>query len=409
MATATNVFAAGSAPLEIESVEVSLLQASTDEPIGMAFTELNRRAIVLVSVTAADGTTGYGESWVNHPSWAGFERLVTFHHGVLPLLVGQDASQISAIHERLLSRLVPLGIQWGALGPIMQALSGVNLALWDLLGKVQEMSVSELLGGRFRDQVSLYASSIGPLDVPTSAAKYRDQGFSAVKLRMGFGAETDLRNLRDARKALGDSAALFVDANQSWRLSEALAIAPTLREHGVGWVEEPLRGNDLGELRKLADAAGLRIATGENLYGHEGFSPYIAEPGIAVLQPDLAKTGGFTECQPISQMAQDADKEVIPHLYGGALAYAATLQYAACSPMVSMIEFDVRSNPLRDPLLATPITVEGGVATVPTGPGLGVELDLDAVEACRHPADSLIKRAIAMDFRDHEVRTSHTT
>lgn len=400
MSASIDILAAASVPLEIASVEISLLQAATKEPIGMAFTELNQRALVLVAITAADGTTGYGESWVNHPSWAGLERLATFHRGVLPLLREQEAAPITTIHERLLKALVPLGVQWGAPGPIMQALSGLNLALWDLLGKVQGMSVADLLGGRVRDQVPLYASSVGPFDVLRAAADCRERGFAAVKLRLGFGAETDLKNLADAREVLGDDIELLVDVNQSWCLSEALEFAPILHEHRIGWVEEPLRGNDLSELTTLHERTGLRIATGENLYGRGGFTPYIAEPAIAVLQPDLAKTGGFTECHPICQMAQDSNKSVIPHLYGGALAYAATLQLAACATGISMIEFDVRSNPLRDPLLATAIPVENGVARMPQGPGLGIELDLDAVKRFTHPAESLIKDAIAM----HDLR-----
>lgn len=390
----------------VADVRISLLRAPSPERIGMAFGDLNTRSLVLIAIESTDGLVGYGESWVNHPDWAGFERLFTLQQGVVPILRGRNAADIGAIHRDLLDQLRPLGIPWGAPGPIMQAISGINMALWDLLGKSLGTSVATLFGGRVRDRVRVYASSLGPEGVAEGAARCRELGFTAAKVRVGFGNDIDAQNLRSARKHLGDEAELLVDVNQAWNLRQALEAAPLLHELGVSWVEEPLRGNDLSQLEELHERSGLRLATGENLYGRDGFAAYLLSPHVEILQPDLAKGGGFSEILPVVQMAEALEKLIIPHLYGGAVAFAATLQLAACTPVVDMLEYDIRSNPLRDPLMATPIDVVDGWVAIPDGPGIGVNLDFDAVrdvEIHAISADSGVEhllRAVGVDDPD---------
>lgn len=167
---------------------------------------------------------------------------------------------------------------------------------------------------------------------------------------------------------------LFVDANQAWDLDEAIAMGPALHRHGVTIVEEPIAGDRLELLEEFHRATGLLVATGENTYGARALDPYLRSPAVAIAQPDVSKTGGLTEAFEVCRLAARAGTTVWPHMYGGAIGFAATLQLAACAPNVGEIEYDVRANPLRDPLLADPPTPHNGVIGLPASPGLGVEL-----------------------------------
>ncbi|AXK31865.1 mandelate racemase/muconate lactonizing enzyme family protein [Streptomyces armeniacus] len=364
----------------VAHARVRVLRAPVRDGIAMSFSPLRQRTMVLVSLTDEDGRTGHGESWVNYPPWATAERTATLREGVLPLLAGRRVDDVPAVHAELCDRLDPLGRQWGALGPVRQAVSAVDVALWDLRARRAGAAIARVAADRVRDRVEVYASSLGPESVAEQAADCRAAGHAAVKVKLGFGRETDTRNLAAAREALGADVSLYADANQGWGLDEAVAMAPVLRDAGVGWIEEPVRGDELADLEELHRRTGLVIATGENLYGRGKFQAYAASPAVAILQPDVAKAGGITEAFAVCDLAEKHGTAVMPHLYGGAAAFAATLQVAAGSRMVSALEYDIRDNPLRDPLLVSPPTPEGGRLDLPDLPGLGVRFDAAALE-----------------------------
>jgi L-alanine-DL-glutamate epimerase-like enolase superfamily enzyme len=359
--------------------QIRVLHAEARDGIAMSFSALRRRSMVLVELTDSTGATGRGESWVNFPSWAAAERVATLREGVLPLLEGQDPDRITAVHDTLTRTLAPLGRQWGAPGPVAQAISAADVALWDLRARRARVGIADSGGGRVRDDIAVYASSLGPTGVADLASRCQDEGFTALKVKLGFGAETDEANLAAVRRICGPDMDIYGDANQAWSLAEAVAAAPMLREHGVAWIEEPVRGDRLPDLEALYERTGLAIATGENIYGRNDFWSYVDSEAVALVQPDLSKTGGLTEALAVCELAQARGKSVAPHLYGGAAAFLATLQLAAMAPPVSIVEYDVRDNPLRDPLLRQPPQPVAGRLRIPTGPGLGVEFDTDAL------------------------------
>jgi L-alanine-DL-glutamate epimerase-like enolase superfamily enzyme len=365
--------------IQIADVRARLLRAAISEPISMSFGGLSSRSTLLVEVTGAEGQVGFGESWVNYPPWAATERFATLRDGVVPLVTGQDATQVQTLQARLKKELGPLGTQWGAPGPIMQAISGIDIALWDLLARQSSVPISDLFGGANRDRIAGYASSLGPENVERLARLCADRGFRGVKLKVGFGFDVDRDNLSRARRILGPDVELMVDANQAWGLDAAAQIAPVLEDVGVAWVEEPIRGNGLRDLERLFESTGMAIATGENVYGLDNFRAYLASPAVSIIQPDVTKVGGLTEAVEVCRMAADAGKPVIPHVYGGAVALLATLQVAAACPVIQQVEYDVRDNPLRDPLLREPPTFVDGSVTLPSGIGLGSELDMQVV------------------------------
>jgi L-alanine-DL-glutamate epimerase-like enolase superfamily enzyme len=367
-------------PGPIAEVRVRTLAAPLEQPVAMACGTLTSRMTVLVEVETAAGLVGMGESWVNHPHWAPAERQATLTDGLAPLLLGEDPRSIAQLHAKVAHALSGPVRQWGGAAPLMQALSGVDIALWDLLGRSLGVGVAALIGGRGREAVPAYASGLGPEEVAATASGCVQDGWRALKVRVGFGPDVDDANLSAARAALGPEGRLFADANQGWTPSEARRMSTVLGDVGVEWIEEPITGGGPAELRALADRTGLTVALGENLYGADAFLPFLSAGGSFLLQPDVTKTGGFSHASAVTQLAGSAGVPVAPHYYGGAIGWAATLQLAAASPAVTAVEFDIRPNPLRDSVLRDPPAVTGGVVTVPSGPGLGVTLDDDRVD-----------------------------
>ena len=365
--------------MHLDRVRLTLLSAPLTEPVRMSFSQLASRDMVVVELEA-DGHVGVGESWVNYPAWAAHERMVTLERGIVPLLVGRDVSDPGRLQAELWQQLAGPVRQGGAPGPMWQALSAIDLALWDLLARRAGVSVASLLGGDgARSHVEAYASGIGPSDVETYCRHALERGFTAVKTRVGFDREQDERTLAVTREAVGDDVKVYADANQAWDVAEAADFCTWAAPYRIGWLEEPVAGNRIEDLVALASRVEMPLACGENLYGADEFDRYLDAGVIDLIQPDLTKSGGFSLVDRVGRRLPSG-VGLVPHCYGGALVTAASVQIAAASPRVPYIELDTRPNPLRDEILRTPLEVADGRVTVPDGPGLGVELDQDALE-----------------------------
>lgn len=365
--------------LVLDRCTITVLSAPVDEPVLMSFSQLGSRDVVVVELEA-EGHVGLGESWVNYPSWAAVERVATLEQGVVPLLVGLDVSDPARVHDLLVESLVRVARQWGAPGPVWQAISAVDTALWDLVARVRGVPVATLLGGgATRTVVPAYASGVGPTDVDGFCSRAAEQGIRTVKARVGFGREQDERILTQARTALGDDVELCADANQAWTPDEALDFCRWSAPLRLGWLEEPVAGNRVEDLAQLHDATGAALACGENVYGAAEFARYVDSGAVRMIQPDLAKSGGFTMA---SRLATSLPPTVLlsPHCYGGAVVNVASVHLAAAFDLVPYVELDVRPNPLRDRLLTVPVVARDGHLPVPSGPGLGVDLDRDVMD-----------------------------
>lgn len=368
--------------LTAERLRVTVLSAPVEE-VRMSFSSLRVRRACLVEVEAG-GVVGIGESWINYPTWGYRERVATLCDGMAPLVLGQDVSNPADMHRRLTEATLSIGRQWGAPGPIWQAISGVDLALWDLLGKVEGRPVARLLNpSADRRSVPAYASGIGPERVAEWCERAISEGFLAAKVKLGFDEETDRETLRSASEVLGADMALLADVNQGWSLEQARKMAPLLGEHNLRWLEEPLAGDRLDELEVLAAESGIPLATGENLYGLATLRQYVTSTAVSTIQPDLTKCGGLTAAAEVAAHAAETRTALAPHCYGSAIGIAASLHLAAAFPGVGPIELDVRDNPLRSELLSEPLHFVGGDLTIPQTPGLGVELDAAVVDRYR--------------------------
>ncbi|WP_167133114.1 mandelate racemase/muconate lactonizing enzyme family protein [Paramicrobacterium chengjingii] len=363
----------------VTAVTCRVFRAPVTTGVAMSFGALGYRVMFLVDVSFDDGTLSTGETWVNYPSWGWRERVATVTEGVAPLLVGRSFTDTAEVHELLLSSLTRVARQWGAIGPVYQAISAIDQAFWLRAATERGVSLSALLSDNPLTEIPVYGSSLGPSRVDESAERCLELGLTAAKVKLGFGRERDEENLSSARRMLGEEFRLFGDANQGWTPDEAIAMAPLLRDFGVEWIEEPVTGDRPEQLGHVFGETGIPVATGENLYGADAFEPYLALPGVTIVQPDVGKVGGVTEYQRVVAAAEASGTFVAPHLYNGAYSTAISVQLAAANPTTPWLEWDIRQNPVREPV--DHLLTSTGTVRVPHAAGIGVDIDLSHLSA----------------------------
>lgn len=362
--------------LPIERIVVRILECPLDEQVPMSFSQLSARRTFLVEVHAG-GEVGVGESWINYPDWAAAERLATMLEGVAPRALGQDAGEPGPLLDDLVAGLGRVGRQWGAPGPIWQAISGIDLALWDLRGRFAATSAAQVLGTR-RDSVPAYASGIGPTRVHELTERALELGLPAVKTKVGFGEQTDRATIAAVREAAPDIR-IFADANQAWSRSEAVQHATWMQDEGVELLEEPVAGDDIRDLAAVHEATGIPLAGGENVYGLTELVDLARTPGLVHIQPDVAKSGGLTIPLRLVEHLEGTGCVLSPHWYSGAIGLRASITLATTVAHAGWIELDVRPNPLRDDLVTGGFPLRDGEILAPTAHGLVGDLDTDAV------------------------------
>jgi len=371
-------------PIRLAQVEAIVLRVPIDEPVQTSFGIMHDRPAVLVRVIDSDGMEGWGEIWCNFPSVGAEHRARLLESCVAPLLLQREWSHPAEAFEDLSRRLRILAIQCGEPGPLAQAIAGADIALWDLAGKRLGQPLWRLFGGGRR--VRTYASGLSPTAPETLAAAKHDEGYRAFKLKVGFGAERDLRNLRALREHFGDGTALMIDANQAWTPEEAQSMSDQLAEFKPVWLEEPIAADyPLPAWQQLAKSVSLPLAAGENLRGTELFSEAIASGALSVIQPDLGKWGGFSGCLEVGRRAIAAGKMFCPHWLGGGVGLTASMHLRAAFGEGDYVEVDSNPNLLRELLMPSSLNPVEGIVTLSDRPGLGLSHDPDAVREFRRP------------------------
>jgi L-rhamnonate dehydratase len=264
-------------------------------------------------------------------------------------------------------------------------MSGIDMALWDIMGKATGMPVHKVLGGSYYKRIRPYASAL----MPETADEVRElveaqvqRGFTAVKLGwgpLGYDVRRDVELVRAARRAAGDHTELMIDIGKRYRFKTALYMARACEQFNVYWLEEPLPAEDLDGYRRLSDAASVRIATGEEESGRLAFARLIRETGIDVVQPDISRCGGLTEMKKIAMLAADANTLCVPHAFKTGILVAATIQFIASIPHAPFLEFSVTESGIRKEILAHPFEQKDGYVEVPQLPGLGIELNPEVI------------------------------
>lgn len=276
----------------------------------------------------------------------------------------------------------------------MTALSGIDIALWDIKGKHFGVPISTLLGGRFRDSVRAYATGSfrragvdRVTDVAAEVAGYRREGFHAVKIKIGFDVEEDLAVIAAVRDAIGPDMRLMIDANHGYDYLEAIEVGRRAAPLGIDWFEEPVLPEQIATYEAVRADQPIPVASGENWHGRYAMHEPLARRAVDIVQPDICGVGGFSEMRRVADMAAMHGVRLMPHVWGTAVCIAASLQFMAAlapnpprrNPIEPIMEFDRTENPFRQAIVHTALEHRQGVMTIPDGPGLGIEINRDAL------------------------------
>lgn len=375
--------------MKITNLATHVLEARLSQPFAYSRAWYSTRTAMLVEIQTDQGLTGWGECY-------GPARInAAVVESMRPLLLGQDPLRSEWLWHEIYARFRDHGQK----GVVIQGLSGVDIALWDLKGKYLGQPIHRLMGGPVRTEVNAYATGLyrresgNPQDyLAEEAAGYRSEGFKAVKLKVGFGIDEDERTTRAVREAIGADVGLMVDANHAYDVVAAIALGRRIEELDIGWFEEPVPPEDIAGHREVRAALRIPIASGECAFTRFGFRELLATRAVDVVQPDTCAAGGLSECKKIADMAAAHFIRYAPHVWGTGVALAAALQLLAVlpgwtppslQPVDPMLEFDRTEHPIRQALLTSSIEHKNGRVAIPDGPGLGIEIDRDALERFR--------------------------
>ncbi|MET4802995.1 mandelate racemase/muconate lactonizing enzyme family protein [Bradyrhizobium sp. LB11.1] len=367
----------------IRSIEAFCYRYPLATPVVTSFGRMLNRPAVFVRVVDEDGVEGWGEAWSNFPAPGAEHRTRLVNEVLAPALVGRKFGDPAEAFEALTGGTEVLALQCGEPGPFAQAISGIDLALWDLTARRQRLPLWRLLGGQ-SSRIKVYASGINPGGAAQTAEAALERGHRALKLKVGFGAETDLANLSALRAIVG-AGMLATDANQGWSVDQALEMLPRLSQFDLRWLEEPIRADrPRDEWRKLRAGAKMPIAAGENISSVEGFKEVVAENVLGVVQPDIAKWGGLSACAGLARDILKSGKTFCPHYLGGGIGLLASAHLLAGIGGDGWLEVDANDNPLRDLFCGAVADVTDGTIVLGEEPGLGFTPDLSGIADYRN-------------------------
>ncbi|HEX2035215.1 MAG TPA: mandelate racemase/muconate lactonizing enzyme family protein [Chloroflexota bacterium] len=373
--------------MKITAVDCHVLRAPLVNPFYYSQGYYPSREAVLVELRTDQDLSGWGQC-----SGAGAALPAIIRSQYAPRLLGRDPGEWQALWHTL----------GGLRGAHYGALSGLEMALLDLAGKAAGRPIHRLLGGALRDRVKVYATGLYRQErwdsfdawregLVAEALGYQAEGFALAKIKIGFVPRQDVALVRAVREAVGPQLDLAVDANCAWDAATAIWVGREIEGQRITWYEEPLAPDDLEGYREVRRAVAIPVSGGEGLAGLHPFRELIATRAVDIVQPDIIICGGFGAMQRIQTLADAFHVRLIPHCWGTALSLAASLHFLATvpdsppsiTPTEPLLEYDRSENPLREALLTEPLRQRGGYLPVPQGPGLGVEIDPQALARYR--------------------------
>jgi D-galactarolactone cycloisomerase len=368
--------------MKIIDVRAFPVGVELDQPLRWGAMEVNVKGGIIVKVTTDEGLVGIGEAGFSAEYFSTVGPII--NERLAPLLIGEDPTQIDTLWERMYNATH----MWGRRGVETYALSGVDIALWDLLGKIANQPIYKLLGAAKTKVRAYFAPSLkGPEEIVPECVKAVENGYTALKIRVGLGLETDEAIVSEVRKAVGNGVDLMVDANMAYDRRTALRMARIFEELGVEWLEEPIRCNSLSqyiqEHRWLAERVNMKLSGGESMLTRYEYINLLEPRVFDVLQPDCVSVGGISEAKRVADIASAWNITCVPHIAcssGIAVGLAAGLQLILACSNAPLIEFDAYGGPGWEGLLKEPISLKDGYVYAPEGPGLGIELADDAEE-----------------------------
>jgi D-arabinonate dehydratase/D-galactarolactone cycloisomerase len=339
---------------------------------------------VVVRLETDTGIVGWGEA---HTPSAPEASKAVIDTVFAPVVLGADPFDIQPIWETLFATQHMRG---HTAGFQMEAIAGIDIALWDIAGKALGVPVAKLLGGQLRDRIPVYASSLARVNVANAEAARKAvceqtealvaAGHRSIKVKLGINIDEDRETLRALRKAAGAGVEFSVDVNGAYDLSLARAAGRMMEEEGVIWLEEPLMPEDMRGYTALSAALDLRVAAGECLCNRWICNDFFATGAVDLIQPDVSRAGGLSESKRISDLAEIYGVPFAPHVsIGTAIYMAASLQWAAAGPNLMICEWPLEQNVLGDGILQAPFVFNDGFVQLPSKPGLGIDIDESAL------------------------------
>ncbi|QKJ88399.1 L-rhamnonate dehydratase [Paramixta manurensis] len=368
--------------MKITEIKTWVVTDTLSEKFGMSQWFWDKRANCIVEVLTDQGISGWGECF--GPAQANAALIKELY---APLLTGQNPLQRRALWEMMYNR----SREFGRKGIAISALSGIDIALWDIFGKEANKPIAELLGGDLAQPIGAYASSFyySPHDdmaqIERDAESALAEGFEAFKMKVGgLSLAADRQRVARVREWIGPQAALAVDANRAYTLQEATAFAQSIADEQIAWFEEPVLPDDYAAYAALRSRIPMKIAGGESEYTRFGFRAFLNADCVDIVQPDVAACGGISEALNIAALASAWGVECYPHQWGSGISLAATLHLMSAIPVAvprmakqpALLELDRAPNIFREQLTDLSISP---LMHVPNRPGLGIEVDREMI------------------------------
>ena len=385
---------AGRPRMRITRIASHVLQYEMAEELGYSQQFYDKRTAHIVEVETDAGITGWGECF--GPGTVALANRTIVEQVIQPMILGANPLDRDVIWHTVYNLLRDHGQK----GMPLQALSGVDIALWDIAGKVAGLPIHTLIGGAHRESVPVYGYGmmLRREDPASLAARFADEaaeikamGFVAAKMKVGLGPKQDVALAEAVRRGVGDGFDFMVDANHCYTTADAFYVGHALEALGAYWFEEPVAPEDIAGYAALREGLRVNIAGGEAEYSRWGWRALLEGRGLDIAQPEVCSLGGISEYLRVLALCHAHFTPVVNHVWGSAIAVATNLQLLAAMPPLPgglhprepMLEFDTTENRFRDKLLTAPLDIQGqvarndGHAAIPDGPGLGVEPDRD--------------------------------
>jgi len=364
--------------MKILRIEALPISAKIEKPFQISTTLFSEVRALIVKVTTDNGIEGIGESLVRVSPKA---TKYIVEEMLAPQIIGRDPFDAADLWWRMFSVMRTRGHTKGV---ILEAISGIDVAIWDIIGKALNMPVYKALNGFGRKELPAYASSVfigEKKDMEAQVKKFLDKGYLAMKIKLGKGPARDVEAIKNIRLMVGDSIKLMVDCNSFYDAATAIELGRKLEKYDIYWIEEPVPPYDLEGYKAVKNGQPLRIASGEGEFGVYGFRDLLSTKAVSMVQPDLGRVGGFTEGMRVTSLIYANNLNFSPHTgMCSAVNIVASLHYAAAAPGFFMFEFMELDHPLMEIFKTPMIRPKNGIIKLPDSPGLGVELDIDKIE-----------------------------
>lgn len=380
--------------MKITDIHIHVLKSPLTEPFAFSQGWVKQRCATLVEVLTDEGISGWGEAFAQ-----GLEppeiAATVIDKALRPLVLGADPLDI----EVLWHRMYHMTRDYGRKGSVISGISAIDIALWDIAGKFHQLPIYKLLGGAFRTRVQPYATGFYRIRgqgeaqrLGEEAIRHFEAGFSLMKVKLGYGVNDDITVMQEIGRAIqGKPVTLMIDTNHAYGRADALRLGRALEDYNLRWYEEPVVPEDIQGYVEMRHKLTMPIAGGENEHTLYGFREFLGAGAVDIAQPDLGSCGGISAGRHIIALAQSHGVQVNPHVWGSAIAQAASLQLIAALPVTHhslfaqepLLEYDRSSHPFRQQLVAEPVELTGGWVEIPSRPGLGVEVDRAVLEKYR--------------------------